>query len=275
MTDKLRNVFYVSDGTGLTAEMLGETLISQFPETEFKRTIIPYVKNESDAENVVKKIKAIKNTTGDYPVVISTLVDDSLHLILSESGAVIFDLFATFIEPLETILNSHSVHKKGRMHGVADSDRYHHRVRALEYSLSHDDGLSHTSLEKADLIITGVSRCGKTPTALYMAMQFSLRAANYPLIQEDLEKEKLPDVLKPFKNKLIGLNIKSEQLSLYRQERRANSTYASLKQCKKEIQQALNIFESEDIPYLDTSSVSIEEIATRIVQKVNLHRPGY
>ena len=187
MTNTSRHVFYVSDGTGLTAEMLGETLITQFPETEFKRTIFPYIKNDVDAKKVVEEIEAIKTSTGNYPVVISTLVEDAPRLIISESGADIFDLFATFIEPLEEILDSHSVHKKGRMHGAADSDRYHHRVRALDYSLSHDDGLSHTSLETADLIIIGVSRCGKTPTALYMAMQFSLRAANYPLIEEDLK----------------------------------------------------------------------------------------
>jgi regulator of PEP synthase PpsR (kinase-PPPase family) len=275
MTAISHHVFFVSDGTGLTAEMLGETLLTQFPEIEFKRTILPYIKNNSDAQSVVDDIQKIKEATGQYPLVFSTLVDDDLRSVIDQSGAIIFDLFETFIVPLEKILDSHSTHKKGRMHGMVDNDRYHHRVRALNYSLSHDDGLSHTSLEKADVIIIGVSRCGKTPTALYMAMQFSLKAANYPLIEEDLEKEKLPDILKPFKNKLIGLNIKPEQLSRYRQERRSNSTYASLKQCKKEVQQALNIFESAEIPYLDTSSISIEEIATRIVQKVKLHRPGY
>ena len=275
MTNTSRHVFYVSDGTGLTAEMLGETLITQFQEIEFKRTIFPYIKNDADIKKVVKEIKIIKEKTDQYPLVISTLVDDNLRKTIAQSGAVIFDLFATFIEPLEKLLNSQSIHKKGRMHGIADKQRYHHRVSALNYSLNHDDGLSHQSLEKADVIILGVSRSGKTPTALYMAMQFSLKAANYPLTNEDLDKEKLPDFLQPLKHKLIGLNIKPEQLSRYRQERRLNSKYASLIQCKKEIQQALHIFDTEGISYLDTSSISIEEIATWIMQKINLQRPGY
>ena len=275
MAEKQHYVLFISDGTGLTAEVLGETLLTQFTEIEFKRTILSYVSTIDEAHRAVDEIKKLTNKTGVPPLVFSTLVDDELRVIIANSGAKVFDLFATFIDPLEQILDSHSVHKKGQMHGIRDYDHYHYRVSALNYSLSHDDGLSPQSLEKADVIIIGVSRCGKTPTALYMAMQFSLKAANYPLIEDDLEKEKLPDVLLPFKDKLVGLNIKPEQLSRIRQERRADSTYASLKQCKKEIKQALNIFESEKIPYLDSSSISIEEIATQMVRKADLHRPGY
>jgi len=275
MKNKQHYVFFISDGTGLTAEVLGETLLTQFPEIEFKRTILPYVNNISEANQAVITIKSFKTKTGISPLVFSTLVDDDVREIISSSGAKIFDLFDTFINPLETILDSHSVHKKGCMHGIRDFDHYHYRVNALNYSLNHDDGLSNQSLENADVIITGVSRCGKTPTSLYLAMQFSLKAANYPLIEEDLQKEKLPDVLKPFKNKIIGLNIKPELLSRIRQERRPDSPYASLRQCKKEIRQALSIFQLEEIPYLDTSSISIEEISTRIVQLAKLQRPGY
>ncbi len=275
MKDTVKNVLFISDGTGLTAEVLGETLLTQFPDIEFKRSIVPYVRNTKEAYSAVEKIKKLENKSSTSPLVFSTLVDDELREIIASSGVKVFDLFATFISPLESILDCQSVHKKGRMHGIRDYDLYHYRVNALNYALNHDDGLSHRSLENADVIIIGVSRCGKTPTALYLAMQFSLKAANYPLIEEDLAKEKLPDLLRPFKNKIIGLSIKQEQLYRIRQERRPDSPYASLKQCKKEIQQALGIFEVEDIPYLDTSSISIEEIATRIVQKANLHRPGY
>ena len=275
MEDKKKHVFFISDGTGLTAEVVGETLLTQFPDIQFERTILPYVKNPDEAHKAVFEIKKLQQASGEFPLVFSTMVDDELRKIIATSGAQVFDLFAAFINPLEKILGSHSVHKKGRMHGIRDYDDYHYRVNALNFSLNHDDGLSHQSLLKAAVIIIGVSRCGKTPTELYMAMQFSIKAANYPLIEEDLEKEKLPDMLRPYKNKLVGLNIKADQLSRIRQQRRPNSTYASLKQCKKEIQQALGIFNTEEIPYLDTSSISIEEIATRIVQIVKLHRPGY
>lgn len=269
------HVVFISDGTGITAEVLGETLLTQFPDADFKRSIVPYIKSPEEAYKAVEKIKKLKNDSNFPPLIFSTLVDDEIREIIASSDVKIFDLFATFINPLEEILGKHSVHKKGRMHGIRDYDRYHYRVNALNYSLNHDDGLSQNSLENADVIIIGVSRCGKTPTSLYLAMQFSLKAANYPLIEEDLVKEKLPDLLRPFKNKMFGLTIKPEQLCRIREERRPNSTYASLKQCKKETQQALGIFEAEDIPYLDTSSISIEEIATRIVQKAKLYRPGY
>ena len=275
MEDKYQYVLFISDGTGLTAEVLGEALLTQFPETKFKRKIIPYVNSVGLAHDAINEIQALKKQNGNTPIVFSTLVDDGIRDIIANSGAKFFDLFATFIDPLEKILDSHSVHKKGQMRGIKDYDHYHYRVSALNYALNHDDGLNQQSLKNADVVIIGVSRCGKTPTALYLAMQFSIKAANYPLINEDLEMERLPEILRPYKNKLIGLNISPEKLSRIRQERRANSEYATLKQCKKEIKQALNLFQLEDIPYLDTSSISIEEIASRIIQKLGLRRINY
>ena len=237
--------------------------------------MLPFVNDIDEAHSAVKEIQNINDSTGSQPLVFSTLVNDDVRNIIATCGAHVFDLFGTYIRPLETILETESTHKKGLMHGIRDYKNYHYRVSALNYTLSHDDGLGVDTLDQADIIIIGVSRCGKTPTALYLAMQFSLKAANYPLIQEDLDKGSLPDFLKPLKNKLIGLNISPEQLSNIRQERKPDSTYASLNQCKLEIKQALNIFASENITYLDSSSMSIEEIATEIVQKAKLRRINY
>jgi len=270
-----RSVFFVSDGTGITAETLGHSLLAQFPDTRFRHHRKPFIDSPDKARDCVQKIRDAAVESGLRPIVFNTLVDPDAVAALREADALFLDLFEKFIEPLESELGQRSTHAAGRFHGIADSLDYKRRIEAINFTLAHDDGVSHADLKEADVILVGVSRSGKTPTSLYLAMQFGIKAANYPLIPEDFERNKLPPELVHHRNKLFGLTIGPDRLSQIRQERRPNSRYASMENCLHEIEAAQRMMKREGIKWLDSTAKSIEEISTIILQEVRLDPPSY
>ena len=270
-----RHVFFISDGTGITAETLGHSLLAQFPDTRFRNHRLPFIDSVDKARDCVQRIKDAAIDSGIRPIVFNTLVDPSAVAALREADALFLDLFEKFIEPLENELGQRSTHAAGRFHGIADSQDYKRRIEAINFTLAHDDGVSHADLAEADVILVGVSRSGKTPTSLYLAMQFGIKAANYPLIPEDLEANRLPVELTRYRNKLFGLTIGPNRLSQIRQERRPNSRYASLENCLHEIESAQRMMKREGIKWLDSTAKSIEEISTIILQEVRLDPQSY
>jgi regulator of PEP synthase PpsR (kinase-PPPase family) len=266
-----RRVFFVSDRTGITAETLGSSLLTQFPDCTFKRTNIPFVTNELAARSAAHTIERAGAEDELPPLVFSTLTDTNVQKIIAASSPYVFDLFGTFIGPLEAALGRPSSHTAGRMHGIGDAHAYERRVQALNFTLGHDDGLSPRDLHAADLILIGVSRCGKTPTCLYLAMHYSLKTANYPLTDDDFDLRGLPKILEPARDKLYGLTIVPEQLSRIRRERRPTGDYASLSRCRAEVAKAEALFRGENVQFIDTTTVSIEEIAATIVRDKGLH----
>lgn len=267
-----RTIFFVSDGTGITAETLGLTLLSQFENIDFEKNTIPYVNTVEKAQDVIKEINSVYEREQLKPVVFATLVNHDIHQLIKTSNAVFLDFLSTFIEPLEKALGCQSSHTMGRSHGMQNYENYMLRINAVNFALSNDDGGNVHQYDKADFILVGVSRSGKTPTCLYLALQFGISAANYPLTEEDVEKQTLPALLTKYKQKLFGLTIDPERLSQIRQERRPNSRYASMQQCLQEVQIVEKIFRSEQIPYLNTTKHSIEEIATAILLKTGIKR---
>ena len=270
-----RTVFFISDGTGITAETLGHSLLAQFPQTIFKQVRLPFVDSISKAQDCARRIRDAARNDSERPIVFNSLVAPDAVAAVRTADALYLDLFESFIEPLESELGVKSTHTVGRFHGIADSLDYKNRIEAINFSLAHDDGVSHAELNIADVILVGVSRSGKTPTSLYLAMQFGVKTANYPLIPEDFERNKLPTELHKFRRKLFGLTISPERLAQIRQERRPDSVYASLENCRYEIDAAQRLMQREYIPWLDSTSRSIEEIATKIMQEVRLDKRGY
>ncbi|MDR0565250.1 MAG: kinase/pyrophosphorylase [Azoarcus sp.] len=271
----VRKVFFVSDGTGITVETLGHSLLSQFPSTRFQHVRMPFVDDIPKAQDCARQIRKTFQDTGQRPIVFSSLVNPESAAALHEAhdSALFLDLFERFIEPLENELGQRSTHAIGRFHGVADSRDYQKRIEAINFAMTHDDGVSSTAdLLKADVILVGVSRSGKTPTSLYLAMQFCVKSANYPLIPEDFERNKLPGELHEFRGKLFGLTISPERLSQIRQERRPNSHYASLENCRYEIEAAQKLMRRENIRWLDSTAKSIEEISATIMQTVRIEK---
>ena len=265
MSTETRIVFIVSDGTGITAENFSQSILAQF-ETAFKHIRIPFVDSVDKAHEAVSNINQALNKYGVQPIVFTTLVNPELNHIVSKANGLILDMFQTFVAPLEAALGMKSTHAMNRLHHNADTEAYKNRIEAINYSLAHDDGQSNQNLIEADVILVGISRVGKTPTSLYLAMQYGLKAANYPLIPEDFERGQLPKDLIPYRQKIFGLMIDAERLSEIRNERRPGSNYAKLENCRYEINEATAMMKKQSIPWVLTTSKSIEEIATTVLQ---------
>lgn len=269
------HVFFVSDRTGITAETLGNALLTQFDQFDIRRQTLPFVNTREKAEATVDYIDHLAAGAERTPVIFSTTVTEDVRTILRRAHALFFDLFDTFIPALEKALDSKSTHAAGRAHGLSDAARYRMRMDAINFALEHDDGVSTRKLEQSDLVIIAPSRCGKTPTSLYLAMQHGLYATNYPLIDEDLERVRLPAVLEPHSSKLFGLTSEPERLAQVRGERRPGSTYASVSQCAYELRQAEALYRKRRIPYVNSANMSVEEIASVAMQEKGLRRQSF
>lgn len=274
MTAK-RTAYFISDRTGITAEMLGHSLLTQFENVRFQEETLPFIDTAAKAHEAVKQINKRAINDGVRPLVISTLVNTEIAGIVGNANALFLDCFEIFISPLEKELGVNASHEIGRTHNVNDYVNYHNRIDSLNYTLAHDDGVSTRGLDEADVILVGVSRCGKTPTCLYLALQYGVRAANYPLIPEDFSSMQLPAKLRPLRGRLYGLTIKPERLHQIRNERRPGSKYATIANCKFEVREAEALMRQEGIPYLDATSKSVEELATTILQEARLARRIY
>lgn len=261
-----RSVFYVSDGTGITAESLGHSLLSQFEGVQWHEVRMPFIDDVEKAQACLLRIKAARQRDGARPIIVTTLVQEAVAAVIAQADGVVLNFFDTFIAPLELELQQPARHMVGGSRGGASSQSYMARIAAIDFAVSHDDGITDRGFAEADLILVGVSRSGKTPTSLYLALQFGIKAANYPLIPEDFERQSLPPALLPHRNKLYGLSIDPHRLNRIRQERRPDSRYAALDNCIAEVQAAERMMQHHDIAWLDTSSKSIEEIAATLVE---------
>ncbi len=264
-------VFFVSDGTGITAETIGHSLLTQFQGIKIHQMRLPFVDDPDKARVAVERINAASVDGGSRPIVINTLVNQELSQILYESKALVLDVFDTFLGQLEKEFGKQRSPAVGQAHGLVDYHTYENRMDATNYALKHDDG-GDVNYTNADVILVGVSRSGKTPTCLYLALHYGVKAANYPLTDDDLEETRLPARLRPHKSKLFGLTIDAERLQQIRQARRPDSRYASMKQCRTEVEEAEGLFRLHGVPCLNTTHTSIEEIASKILVALNLER---
>ena len=274
MNTNTRSAFYISDRTGITAEMLGHSLLTQFEEVRFNEATLPFIDTPVKANEAVNQINQACEADNDRPLVFSTLVNSKLSSIVKTANALYIDCFQVFIAPMEAELNLKSNHSVGRSHSNRGSG-YLKRMDAVNFALAYDDGQAIKDMREADVILVGVSRCGKTPTCLYLGMQFGIKAANFPLIPEDFERLALPKTLDSFRHKLFGLTIRPDRLVRIRNERRPDSEYASLRNCESEVRLSEALMKQENIDYLDTTSRSIEELATVIMQRAKLKRQAF
>ncbi len=276
MQNKPRSVFFISDSTGITAQTVGYSLLAQFEELDIEHFTLPYIKDQHKAREAILRINQVAAETQQRPVVFATLSDVEIRYLVSACNALFIDLLGTFITPLEREFGTQSSHAIGRSHGIRNKIMpYDERIEAINFALQHDDGASLLHYQKADIILVGVSRSGKTPTCVFLATQFAVKAANYPLTEEDAEDGQLPSSIRPFQHKVFGLTIRPERLSQIRQERRPNSRYASTAQCYIEVQHIENLYRRLQIPHVDMTRTSIEEIAATIMQGVgNIARSG-
>lgn len=263
-----RTVFFVSESTGITAETLGHSLISQFENVDFEQVYMPYINTELRAKALTVRMQEALDRDGNRPLVFSTMLDDKIRAILKSGNCFFLELFELFIGPISEELGVKPSLQSGRSHGITKPSLYTKRIEAINFAMANDDGMRPDNFENADVVLTGVSRSGKTPTCLYLAMHYGLRAANYPITEEDFERGDAPDVLYECNKKLFALTIDVQRLKLIREQRRPGSPYASLERCHADIRSARNMFKRLDVPVLNTTSQSIEEISTHILKAV-------
>jgi regulator of PEP synthase PpsR (kinase-PPPase family) len=263
--------YFISDGTGITAESLGHSLLSRFSGLQIDQVTLPYVNTAERAKQAAERINDSANSMGITPLVVMSIVDANLREILRDSNGVILDMFDAFLDPMEKLFGQVADHSPGTAFGMVQTN-YHQRIQAVNYVLENDDGGNTKNYSTADVILVGLSRSGKTPTCLYLGMHFGIRAANYPLTEDDLDDSALPKSLQPHREKLFGLMITPERLASIREERYANSRYASLKQCDFETRQFKATIDRYKLPYLNSTHLSIEELSTRIMDKVGIER---
>lgn len=268
----MRSVFYISDQTGITTEKLGSALLVKFPGLDFHKDVIPFANTKAKVNQALLKVRNRYMIDGEKPVIFSSMVDVELRNLLHVEYATSIDFFEEFIGKLEDAFGIKAVMDSGKVHSIVDEDKYNHRIDAIHYSLDNDDGVSVKKYDDADIIIVGVSRVGKTPTSIYLAVNYGIKVANYPLAEDDLDGDSLPKSLVPYHHKLFGLSIEPDRLHRIRTDRMPGSKYAQMATCQNEIAAAERIMQHCGIPFLNTSHKSIEEISVAITQIVKLHR---
>jgi [pyruvate, water dikinase]-phosphate phosphotransferase / [pyruvate, water dikinase] kinase len=269
--DHVVPVFFLSDSTGISAEIMGNALLIQFPDVRFERQLFPFITTVEEAQRVVRILDAAMDGPVT-PLVFATAAEDAIRSELSRTRAPMIDLFETHMTRVEEILNVSGMRQAARLHGVGDIVRYNNRMAAVEFTIEHDDGQSVRSLEKADVILIAPSRCGKTPTSMYLALQHGLFVANYPLVPEDLESADLPRPVREHADRCVGLTTTVERLSRVRNERRPGSEYATPDQCRYELRRAAQMYAAHRMPVIDSSAKSVEEMATMILQSMKERR---
>lgn len=266
-----RTVFFVSDSTAITAETIGHSILAQFDNIAFDTHRLPFVNDADKAADAALRIKSEYARSGEKPIVINTLAERSLCNILADSGALMLDVFAPFVGTLEHELDLERSGAVNRSHGLVNHAQYESRIEATNFTLAHDDGIN-VNYQDADVILVGVSRSGKTPTCLYMALQYGVQAANYPLTEDDLDNPRLPEHLQPYRNRVYGLTINADRLVQIRSERRPNSRYASPEQGRWELARAEKLYQAEGIPSISSTDTSIEEIASKILDDLGIEK---
>lgn len=267
-----RAVFFLSDQTGVTAETLGHSLLVQFDGQSFRQVTLPFIDTEDKAREAVEKIAAATANDDQRPVIFSTIVRESLRSIIRTAEGLHLDFFDAFLTPLGQELGMSPTYETGKAHGMSDIESYMKRIEATNFAMANDDGGVSRDYDMADVILVGVSRSGKTPTCLYLALQYGVYAANFPLTDEEFESGTLPEVLVRQKHKIYGLTIAPGRLRQIRKERRALGRYSTAQQVRFEIREAEKLFRRYGIPFVDTTEFSIEEISSRILDSTGVER---
>ncbi|MGQ4275933.1 posphoenolpyruvate synthetase regulatory kinase/phosphorylase PpsR [Pseudidiomarina sp. E22-M8] len=274
----MRTIFYISDGTALTAEAFGRAMLSMFP-LKVEHKTLAFIDSIEKAQQAVTKINAAFEASGIRPIIFHTFVSLDLKRVITSSKGSHYDFLDYFVAPLSAELDMEARPKTHRTHGIQENgvrDSYDSRIEAVNYSLANDDGSNISNYDEADIILLGVSRTGKTPTSLYLALHYGIKAANYPLTEDDnMENLQLPKPLKPHRHKIFGLTLEAQRLHEIRSKRREGSRYASMQQCRFELQEVEKLYRREAIPFLDSTRFSVEEIAAKILAETNLERHHY
>lgn len=261
-----RTVYFVSESTGISAETMGHSLLSQFEGVEFEQIYMPYINTELRAAALTKRMQEAYERDGARPIVFATMLNEDIAAVVKGGNCYYMELFERFVEPLSAELGVPPSRKSGRSHAITKPSSYTKRIDAINFAMANDDGINPKNFQHADVVLLGVSRSGKTPTCLYLAMHYGLRSANYPITEEDFERGDLPPEVWASKQKMFGLTIDANRLQAIREERRPGSDYASMQRCQRDIREAQSMFKRLGVQVMNTTNQSIEEISSLILR---------
>ncbi|MGB5834742.1 MAG: pyruvate, water dikinase regulatory protein [Thiohalocapsa sp.] len=265
-----RTVYYVSESTGITAETMGHSLLSQFDSVDFEQIYMPYINTDLRALALTRRMQEAYERDGARPIVFATMLNDEIATIVKTGNCYYMELFEGFVEPLSLELGVPPSRQSGRSHAITKPNSYTKRIDAINFAMANDDGIRPDNFQYADVVLVGVSRSGKTPTCLYLAMHYGLRSANYPITEEDFERGDLPTEVWQSKDKMFGLTIDPNRLQVIREERRPGSDYASMTRCQQDIREAQGMFKRLGVAVMNTTNQSIEEISSLILRALKM-----
>ena len=266
-TTTTKDVYYVSGSTAILAEDMGKALLAQFHGIRFREEKIPFIHTPDDAKKALAHI--LRQSDGTQPLLFCTIMDQATRDVFNCPQVQFFDIFLNTLEALEKALESKALREPGysRHFTISKMDK---RVDAIHFSLEHDDGTRTAEYDEAEIILIGVSRSGKTPVSIYLATHMELKAANFPLTSDHLEHYELPKDIVRNRKRVVGLTSSPQYLHNIREKRYAGSSYASLANCTRELQQAKQLFMRHNIKILNVEGRSIEEIAVQAIQAIGL-----
>ena len=259
-------VYLVSDSTGETLDRIFLALKSQFSDFNYEKKENVFVRTNQQIDKIINECSKIENV-----IILYTIVETKLAKYISQRSTdnkiPCFGILGNLILEFSKLLNQKATHTPSAQH-VLDDD-YYKRIEAIQYTMNHDDGKKASDVEKADVILLGVSRTSKTPTSIYLANR-GYKTMNIPLVLD----QQIPEVLKmnPEKYCVIGLHVEPERLSDIRKNRIAImnetniSTYTDLESIKKEVQDSKNLFKKFNWPTIDVTRKSVEETAASIIK---------
>ena len=272
MIENSLTIFFVSDGTGITVETVGQSLLAQFNYLQFEKVTLPFIDTEQKALDIVERINLVSIKQPIAPIVLGSLINEDIRRILANSKSLFIDVLEPFIPLFEQHLKIAANKKVGIGHSLYNDPNYQRRINAVQFAMDSDDGNNASQYHLADAILLGISRTGKTPASLYLALQYGIMVVNYPLTEEDMDTNYLPLSLMPFRHKLFGLTVNPNWLANLRQQRQPNSKYASINQCEFESMFSVQLFKKYQIPYVDTTSMSIEELSSHVMSQMGIGR---
>ncbi len=264
-----KDVYYISDSTGILATNLGQALLCQFPEINFHEEHLPFIRTVEEARQALAYI--LESSGGRRPIVFSTIMDREIMAVFDVPEVEFFDAYELFLSRLEECLEARALRVPG-FSRQADNVTMARRVEAIHFTLDHDDGVRPSEYDQAQVILLGVSRTGKTPASVYLATQLGLKVANFPLTGDTLARGQLPEGVLGNLRRAVGLTTRPEVLQQVRRKRYPDSRYASLTTCIDEIEQAKRVFARYRLPVVDTAGKSIEEIATQVLQELGISK---
>jgi len=259
-------IYLVSDSTGETLDRIFLALKAQFNKTNYKKHQFSFTRTENQVLKIIDICKKKNNS-----IILYTIVETKLAKFLTSESAKnqipCFSVLGDLILSFSKLLNQKASHVPSGQH-ILD-DEYYNRIEAIQFTMDHDDGNSLEDIEKSDIILLGVSRTSKTPTAIYLANR-GFKTSNIPMINES----SVPEFLKknPEKKCVIGLTLEPHRLTEVRKNRmnslKENHSidYTNQEKVELEIQNAKKTFKKYQWPVVDVTRKSVEETAASIIK---------